>query len=104
MSKSTQNHLTEEEIERLDDRYLTKTVAVSGVATLSAAIIGFIIYTFTSIASLSTENQLLKQKNEQLERTMSEYNTNIGILNKNLEGTNLNLKEVETLLKNLDKK
>ena len=104
MSKNTSNHLSEEEIERLDDRYLTKTTAVTAVGALSATIICFVVYVFTSIASLNTENQLLKQKNEQLERNMVEYNINIGILNKNLEGTNLNLKEVETLLKNQVKK
>jgi uncharacterized protein HemX len=104
MSKTTNNHLTEDEIERLDDRYLTKTMAISSMATLAALVIGFVVYTFTTMANLNTENQLLKQEMQQLKSNMSEYNSNLEILNRNLTGTNLNLKEVETLLKNLDKK
>ena len=104
MSRTTNNHLTDDEIERLDDRYLTKTMAITGLASLAALVIGFVVYTFTTMANLNTENQLLKQEVEQLKTNMSEYNDNLAAVNRNLSGTNLNLKEIETILKNLDKK
>ena len=97
------NDPIEESINRLDDRYLTKKNALMFLYFCSAAIITFVVYTFTSISTIQTQMKVYDLQMQNLTKSSEVFfnfhKEQIEIMKNTIQNTELNVKELETILK-----
>ncbi len=87
-------------IERLDDRYVTYSQLNIYIGAFITLIIGFVIFTFTSISNLNTKIELQQQKIEQLSQENEKYSSHLSQIDQNTSNIE---KNTEYIRKKLDK-
>lgn len=97
------NDPIEESIDRLDDRYLTKKGALMFLYFCSAIIVAFVAYTTTSISTLQTQVKIhdiqMQNLTKSSELFFNFHKEQIEIIKNTMQNTELNVKELETILK-----
>lgn len=97
------NDPVEESINRLDDRYLTKKSALMFLYFCSATIIAFVVYTFSSISTIQTQMKIYDLQMQNLTKSselfFNFHKEQIEIIKNTMQNTELNVKELETILK-----
>lgn len=97
------NDSVEESIDRLDDRYLTKKSALMFLYFISAMLISFVVYTFTSISTIQTQMKIYELEMQNLTKSselfFNFHKEQIEIIKNTMQNTELNVKELETILK-----
>lgn len=103
MTNKHNNDSVEESIDRLDDRYLTKKSALTFFYFCSASIIAFVVYIFTSISSIETQMKIYDLQMQNLTKSselfFNFHKEQIEIIKNTIQNTELNVKELETILK-----
>lgn len=103
MTNKHNNDSVEESINRLDDRYLTKKSALMFLYFCSAAIIAFVTYTFSSVSAIQTQMKIYDIQMQNLTKSseifFNFHKEQIEIMKNTMQNTELNVKELETILK-----
>lgn len=97
------NDSVEQSIDRLDDRYLTKKGALVFLGFCTSIVIAFVVYIFTSISAIQAQLKIHDLQIQNIAKSSEAFfnfhKEQIEIMKNTMQNTELNVKELETILK-----